>query len=67
MSRRKRNRIVLFTAINPSAADTNATVNRRPSQVRSELLEEDAYVQKFLGLADTALSAWSKPERSKLA
>ena len=67
MPRRKRNRIVLFPAIYPSAPDTNAIVNRPAFRFYSELQEEDAYVQKFLNLADTALSAWSKPERKKLA
>jgi len=65
--RRKRNRIVLFPAINPLSADTNATVSRAAFRFSSELKKEDAYVQKFLTLADTALSSWSKPVRRKLA
>jgi hypothetical protein len=65
--RRKRNRIVLFPAITPLPADTNASVNRAAFRFTSELQEEDAYVQKFLTLADNALSSWSKPERRKLA
>lgn len=67
MPRRKRNRIVLFPAIDPSIPDTNALVNRPAVQIYSELQEEDAYVRKFLSLAETALNAWSKPERQKLA
>jgi hypothetical protein len=65
--RRNRNRIVLLPPSKPLVPDTNAIVNRAALQFSSELKEEDAYVQKFLTLADTALSAWSKPERNKLA
>lgn len=65
--RRKRNRIVLFPATNLLAPHANAGVSRPAFQVHSELQEEYEYLQKFLNLADTALSAWSKPERRKLA
>jgi hypothetical protein len=65
--RRKPNRIVLFLATNPLAPDTNAIVDRAAFHLSSELQEEDAYVQKLLNLADSALSAWSKPDRRKLA
>lgn len=67
VARRKRNRIVLFPAVNSLPPDTNAIVNRPAFQLYSELEGEDAYVKKFLALADTALCAWSKPDRRKLA